>query len=49
LEEALEGEAQAKIWISNWSDYEAFMMEKVGKDLTSHRVKYKTLNKGTQN
>jgi hypothetical protein len=29
----------------NWSDYEAMMQEKFGKDLTPHRVKYRTLKR----
>ena len=39
------GESLAKMYISNWSDYEAFMMDKFGKDLTPHRVKYRTLKR----
>jgi hypothetical protein len=33
------------MYLGNWSDYEAFMMEKFGKDLTPHRVKYRTLKR----
>ena len=40
-----EGESIAKMYVGNWSDYEAFMMEKFGKDLTPHRVKYRTLKR----
>jgi len=29
----------------NWSDYETMMQEKFGKDLTLHRVKYRTLKR----
>ncbi len=29
----------------NWSDYEAMMMEKFGKDLQPHRVKYRQLKR----
>jgi hypothetical protein len=32
---ASEGEAIAKMYIGNWSDYETMMMEKFGKDLTA--------------
>ncbi|GAB4460632.1 MAG: energy-dependent translational throttle protein EttA [Anaerolineales bacterium] len=40
-----EGDSQAKMYIGNWSDYEAMMREKYGKDLTPHRVKYRTLKR----
>jgi sulfate-transporting ATPase len=40
-----EGESIAKMYVGNWSDYEAFMMDKFGKDLTPHRVKYRTLKR----
>ena len=42
---AFEGESVAKMYIGNWSDYEAMMMEKFGKDLTPHRVKYRTMKR----
>jgi sulfate-transporting ATPase len=42
---AFEGESIAKMYIGNWSDYEAFMMEKFGKDLQPHRVKYRQLKR----
>jgi ATP-binding cassette ChvD family protein len=42
---AFEGESQAKMYLGNWSDYEAFMREKFGKDLTPHRVKYRMLKR----
>ncbi len=42
---AFEGESIAKIYLGNWSDYEAMMREKFGKDLTPHRVKYRTLKR----
>lgn len=29
----------------NWSDNEAMMQEKFGKDLTPHRVKYRTMKR----
>lgn len=40
-----EGDSVAKMYVGNWSDYEAFMMEKFGKDLTPHRVKYRMLKR----
>ena len=40
-----EGDSQAKMYIGNWSDYETMMREKFGKDLTPHRVKYRTLKR----
>jgi ATP-binding cassette ChvD family protein len=40
-----EGDSQAKMYIGNWSDYEAMMKEKFGKDLTPHRVKYRMLKR----
>src|SRR5258706_1453046 len=42
---AFEGESQATMYLGNWSDYEAMMMEKFGKDLTPHRVKYRKLKR----
>jgi ATP-binding cassette ChvD family protein len=42
---AFEGDSIAKMYVGNWSDYEAFMKEKFGKDLTPHRVKYRTLKR----
>lgn len=42
---AFEGDSVAKMYIGNWSDYEAMMMEKFGKDLTPHRVKYRQLKR----
>jgi len=42
---AFEGESIAKMYVGNWSDYEAMMMDKFGKDLTPHRVKYRTLKR----
>jgi ATP-binding cassette ChvD family protein len=42
---AFEGDSQAKMYLGNWSDYETMMMEKFGKDLTPHRVKYRTLKR----
>jgi len=40
-----EGDSAAKIYIGNWSDYETMIQEKFGKDLTPHRVKYRTLKR----
>ena len=40
-----EGDSTAKMYIGNWSDYEAMMQDKFGKDLTPHRVKYRTLKR----
>ncbi|HEX9384713.1 MAG TPA: energy-dependent translational throttle protein EttA [Anaerolineales bacterium] len=40
-----EGDSTAKMYLGNWSDYEAMMKEKFGKDLTPHRVKYRTLKR----
>jgi hypothetical protein len=33
------------MYLGNWSDYEAMMKEKFGKDLTPHRVKYRMLKR----
>jgi hypothetical protein len=40
-----EDDSQAKMYVGNWSDYETMMQEKFGKDLTPHRVKYRTLKR----
>ncbi|HTP02840.1 MAG TPA: energy-dependent translational throttle protein EttA [Anaerolineales bacterium] len=42
---AFEGDSQVRLFLGNWSDYEAFMKDKFGKDLTPHRVKYRTLKR----
>jgi sulfate-transporting ATPase len=42
---AFEGESQANMYLGNWSDYEAYLKEKFGKDLTPHRVKYRMLKR----
>jgi sulfate-transporting ATPase len=42
---AFEGDSIAKMYVGNWSDYEAMMMDKFGKDLTPHRVKYRQLKR----
>ncbi len=41
-----EDDSQVRLYIGNWSDYETMMREKFGKDLTPHRVKYRTLKRG---
>ncbi|MBI5353457.1 MAG: energy-dependent translational throttle protein EttA [Chloroflexi bacterium] len=40
-----EGDSIAKMYVGNWSDYEEMMMEKFGKDLQPHRVKYRQLKR----
>ena len=40
-----EGDSLAKMYLGNWSDYETMIQEKFGKDLTPHRVKYRTLKR----
>src|SRR5215208_6405233 len=40
-----EGDSVAKMYLGNWSDYETMMMEKHGKDLTPHRVKYRQMKR----
>ncbi len=42
---AFEDESVAKMYLGNWSDYKEMMREKFGKDLTPHRVKYRTLKR----
>ncbi len=42
---SFEGDSTAKMYLGNWSDYEALMREKFGKDLTPHRVKYRILKR----
>ena len=42
---AFEGDSQARLFLGNWSDYEAHMLETFGKDLQPHRVKYRTLKR----
>ncbi len=42
---AFEGESQATLYLGNWSDYEEYLKEKFGKDVTPHRVKYRTLKR----
>ncbi|MBE3118254.1 MAG: energy-dependent translational throttle protein EttA [Candidatus Atribacteria bacterium] len=42
---AFEGDSQARLFLGNWSDYEAHLQETFGKDLQPHRVKYPTLKR----
>ena len=42
---AFEGDSQVRLFLGNWTDYETFIKEKYGKDLTPHRVKYRTLKR----
>jgi ATPase subunit of ABC transporter with duplicated ATPase domains len=42
---AFEGDSQIRFFLGNWSDYEAFMKEKFGKDFTPHKVKYRNLRR----
>ena len=43
---AFEGDSQARLFLGNWSDYEAYMKEKQGKDISPHRIKYRALKRG---
>ncbi len=42
---AFEGDSQARLFLGNWTDYEAHMREANGKDMQPHRVKYRTLKR----
>ncbi len=42
---AFEGDSQARLFLGNWSDYEAHLLQQFGKNLTPHRVKYRTLRR----
>jgi sulfate-transporting ATPase len=42
---AFEGDSQLRLFLGNWSDYETYMREKLGKDLTPHRIKYRALKR----
>jgi energy-dependent translational throttle protein EttA len=42
---AFEGESQAHLFLGNWSDYEAHLLEQYGRELTPKRVKYRTLKR----
>ena len=43
--EEFSGKSIARMYIGNWSNYEEMMMEKFGKDLQPHRVKYRQLKR----
>jgi ATP-binding cassette ChvD family protein len=42
---AFEGDSRARLFLGNWSDYEADYRERYGKDVQPHRVKYRTLKR----
>jgi ATP-binding cassette ChvD family protein len=42
---AFEGDSHAKMYLGNWSDYEAYLKQEFGKDITPHRVKYRMLKR----
>jgi len=43
---AFEGDSQARLFLGNWSDYEAHRREELGQSAdTPHRVKYRTLTR----
>ena len=42
---AFEGDSQARLFLGNWSDYEAHLLETLGRDIQPHRVKYRTLKR----
>jgi len=42
---AFEGDSQARLFLGNWSDYEADYRERYGKDVQPHRVKYRVLKR----
>jgi sulfate-transporting ATPase len=42
---AFEGDSQARLFLGNWSDYEAYMRAQFGKDFTPHRIKYRLLKR----
>ncbi len=42
---AFEGDSQARLFLGNWTDYEAHLRATTGKDLQPHRVKYRTLKR----
>jgi sulfate-transporting ATPase len=42
---AFEGDSQVRLFLGNWSDYEADYKERYGKDVQPHRVKYRTLKR----
>jgi ATPase subunit of ABC transporter with duplicated ATPase domains len=42
---AFEGESQARLFLGNWSDYEADYKARYGKEVRPTRVKYRTLKR----
>jgi len=42
---AFEGESQTRLFLGNWSEYEADFKERYGKDIQPHRVKYRVLKR----
>ena len=42
---AFEGDSQARLFLGNWSDYEAHLLQQFGRNFTPHRVKYRTLKR----
>jgi energy-dependent translational throttle protein EttA len=42
---AFEGDSQARLFLGNWSDYEADYKQRYGKDVKPTRVKYRTLKR----
>jgi len=43
---AFEGDSQARLFLGNWTDYEAHRRQELGQDAdTPHRVKYRTLKR----
>ena len=42
---AFEGDSQTRLFLGNWSDYEAYIRDKLGKDVTPHRIKYRALKR----
>jgi len=42
---AFEDDSQVRLFLGNWSDYEADYKERYGKDIQPHRVKYRTLKR----
>ncbi len=42
---AFEGDSQARLFLGNWSDYAAYMSERLGKDISPHRIKYRALKR----
>ncbi len=42
---AFEGESSARLFLGNWSDYEAHLREQYGREFTPRRVKYRMLKR----